>query len=1300
MKRIILPLILLMTALNGFSDNWIGIDSDKAEPAEIKLISSDIETSVIEFDVKGFYEIPVNTPKGEAFVIGIPKATPILEKGAPDLPKLTASVIIPDLAEMQVEVIAFSYKDYKNIEIAPSKGNLTRDIDPATVPYTYGPAYETDAMHPAQLAGLRDPHIVRDFRGQTIVVYPFQYNPVSKTLRVYDNIRVKISKQSNAGINQLVRKEMTPRVNPAFQDLYQRHFLNLENTRYTPVSEYGNMLIIAYGDFMDEMEDYVDWKIQKGYPTQMVDIATIGNNSYEIENYIENYYNNNGLTFVLLVGDAEQVTPSFSNGDSDNNYTYVAGSDHYPDLFIGRFSGETGDHIATQVERTLDYEKNPYVDEDWFTHGIGISSDQGPGDDGEYDYEHIRNIHDDLLAFTYTYCHELFDGSQGGLDEPGNPTPDMVAQAVNDGATIINYTGHGSSTSWGSSGFSSSHVNQLTNNDMLPFIFSVACVNGNFVGGDCFAEAWMRATNDDEPSGAIATLMSTINQSWNPPMAGQDEMNDILVESYSDNIKRTFAAIGMHACMLMNDEYGSGGDEMTDTWTVFGDPSVFVRTAVPEDITANYPDVAFIGTSSFTVNCQVEDALVCLTLDGEILATAFVENGAATLNFDELEDFGTITITITAFNYVPHIGEIDIIQPDGHYCVYEDHDVNDYKGNNNGVVDYNESIYLHLTLENMGTDPGENIETTISTYNSYITMNDDFEVFDYIPAGGTATVEDGYQFKVADDIPDMSNVKFGVSATDGEDTWESEFSITVKAPVLNIDEFSILDTANGGNGNGILDPGETVDVKIKNFNTGHCPAYNTTGIMTLSSPYIYIGNDQDSIGNIYLLSPRSAYFTITADSATPPGEVLNLDYEVCCGGYTISQSFTFEVGTIYEDWESSDMSKFDWQTGGDKDWMVSANNCWEGSYSAASGNIGNNESTYLSLEIKANAYDTISFYLKTSTEPGRDFLKFYINGNQKAQWAGEHDWQKISIPIPAGNHTIKWEYSKDDLLSFGDDRVWIDYIVFPPMPVLNAFAGRDNTVCQGSDFQCEGIAQNYSSLQWTTSGDGTFDDNTIINPVYIMGDEDWQEGEATLSLTAYGDEGEMDTDDMLLTSITEPAVPEMPSGLNYVDVGYVETSDYETEEVQWADSYQWMIEPADAGIITGDGPVGTVEWNSSYLGLANIYVKALNDCGESQYSEGIEVTVDNTVDIQEVENKQIVLYPNPASEQITFEIAGAVNATFSIHDITGAMVKRGSLKENQDGYTIDLSGMQPGVYFMTAVSAENTYFGKFIVNEF
>ncbi|HSG68743.1 MAG TPA: C25 family cysteine peptidase, partial [Bacteroidales bacterium] len=540
-------IIFLLSSFFANASEWVSITSTRSAPADVKLLSSDPYASKITFSVPGFDLIEVETELGAAKLLYLEDASNLLVAEAPDLLKLTATVVIPDMAGMDVRVVASDYTDYDNILIAPSKGNLTRDIDPSGIPFIFGDIYQQDEFFPGKLAELREPFIMRDYRGQTIVAYPFQYNPVTRKLRVYHNLEVEIYKVNDQGSNPLTREGRLEKVSADYAWMYERHFLNAPQNvmDYTPVSEDGNMLIISYGAFIPAMQPLVDWRVQTGTPVEIVDVATIGGSS-QIKSFIANYYNTHGLTFVLLVGDAAQVPSSYASGDSDNNYAYIVGSDHYPDVFIGRFSAETIVQVETQVNRTITYEKNPDLGSDWYTRGIGIASDQGPGDDGEYDYQHIRNINTDLLDFTYTFCAELFDGSQGGNDQPGNPTPSMVATEVNTGATVIDYTGHGSDNAWSSSNFSSNDVNNLTNTGMWPFIWSVACVNGNFVNGSCFAEAWLRATDNGEPTGAVATLMSTINQSWNPPMCGQDEMVDVLVESYPSNINRTFGAASMH----------------------------------------------------------------------------------------------------------------------------------------------------------------------------------------------------------------------------------------------------------------------------------------------------------------------------------------------------------------------------------------------------------------------------------------------------------------------------------------------------------------------------------------------------------------------------------------------------------------------------------------------------------------------------------------------------------------------------------------------------------------------------------
>ncbi|MBN2174867.1 MAG: choice-of-anchor D domain-containing protein [Bacteroidales bacterium] len=898
MKRFTILFLSFLFAAGIMADEWIGLKSEQPAPAKVILQESDISTSVIKLSIDGFYLHPVQTPNGEVFVPMLDETSPILQSGSPDLPKVTASVIIPDLAGMELEIISKSFTDFNNIEIAPSKGNLTRDIDPSTVPYVWGKVYQIDGFYPANPHGLRDPYIIRDYRGQTIIFYPFQYNPVTKVLRVFDEMTVRLHKISDNGFNPLIRENSLVKVDEQFDKIYSGHFLNYNSSKYTPVEEEGNMLIISYGSFMTDMQSFVDWKNTIGIPTEMVDVATIGN-SAAIKTYIANYYTSNGLTFVLLVGDAAQVPSSYSSGDSDNNYSYIVGSDHYPDIFIGRFSAESNAHVQTQVQRTIEYEQTPYTGYDWYTKCIGIASSEGPGDDNEYDYQHVRNMQTDLMGYTYSYNYELFDGSQGGNDASGNPTTTLVANAINSGSSIVLYTGHGSTTAWSSSGFSSTNVNALTNNDKLPFIWAVACVNGNFVGTTCFAEAWLRATNGGEPSGAVATLMSTINQSWNPPMEGQDEMVDILVESYANNIKRTFGGLSMNGCMKMNDTYGSGGSEMTDTWTVFGDPSVVVRTAVPQNMTVTHSPVILLGSDQFTVNCNIEGALVCLTINNQIIGKAYVSGGSATVGFDQITSIETVKIAVTSYNYIPYIAEVEVIPASGPYVSFDNYQINDASGNNNGEADYNENITLDVTLENTGSSPAYDVTALISTADSYVSITDNYQTWGTIPDGSSSTQTNAFSISISNNIPDQHAVNFEleISGDDTDEIWTSNFNITVNAPNLEAGSITINDSGSG-NGNGILDPGETANVVIGVSNTGASNSPSATGTLNCISTYITIIDGSDDLGVINAGEAASSSFTVEVDAGAPIGTTVNLNFNVVAGNYTDSKVFAETIGQI------------------------------------------------------------------------------------------------------------------------------------------------------------------------------------------------------------------------------------------------------------------------------------------------------------------------------------------------------------------------------------------------------------------
>ncbi|NLL29330.1 MAG: hypothetical protein GX259_11125 [Bacteroidales bacterium] len=597
MKNLFFLINLVFFAYFASAQNY-SLKNDSNKP-RVSIISTSPNETILEYNFQEFTLGDVQTPNGIKKTVKMQGASPILAKGEPALLQIANSIIVPDKGNIYLKVLDVDYIDFQDIEIAPSKGNFTRDIDPETVPYIWGKTYQSNDFFPKSFATISDPYILRDYRGVAIKVFPLQYNHKARSLRAIKTIKIKVAcDNSIAGKNQLTRTKPISKVDENFSQLYSNQFLNYNMTKYTAIEERGNILVISKPEFVDAMMPYVQWKNRIGFPTKIVSTSVTGKTATEVANYVKNYYNTNGLTFLLLVGDAQDINPIVTSSGydpaySDNAFAYITGDDHYPEFYVGRFSAESIADVEVQVLRTISYEKNPITENNWLNTATGIASDIGGGHEGENDTEHIRNILIRCTEYEYEKTKEFYDGSQGGNDAPGNPTPSMVSAALNEGTGLLLYCGHGGETSFISSGFSNTDINNLNNTNKWPFIISVACVNGAFKGRTCFAEAWLRARQGSNPTGAVATIMSTINQSWVPPMDGQEEMSKILCELVPENKKHTFGGIAISGCMKMNDIHGPDGYEMTDTWTIFGDPSLMVRTDTPKVLTDKFHNIVY-----------------------------------------------------------------------------------------------------------------------------------------------------------------------------------------------------------------------------------------------------------------------------------------------------------------------------------------------------------------------------------------------------------------------------------------------------------------------------------------------------------------------------------------------------------------------------------------------------------------------------------------------------------------------------------------------------------------------------------
>ena len=693
-KKGLLSLVLSVISVMAFAQiqnapEWTTILSNQPETFRTQLVSSSEESIKVKVQVPGFYTTNVTTPKGEAKIVSLPKSVSTAHAGEPNVPMTGIPVMIGDKARMSVRVIEAQYMDFESIEVAPSKGDFPRTIDPATVPYTYGECYNENAFFPNSNLDLYEPYILRDFRGQNMAVYPFAYNPVTKTLRVYYDMTVEMYKVDNNGVNTFqTRRSNTIKMDPDFKSVYQRHFINYEAgmAKYTPLDEEGDLLIICYDNYMSYMTDFVNWKKTRGINTTIVGTTTAGSTYSAIKTYIQNQYNaNNNITHVLLVGDVAQI-PGYTysgggssySGKGDNAYGQIVGSDIYNDVIIGRFSASSTARVTTQCQRAITYERDLTTSATWLKIAEGISrKENGSGHNSEDDYQHMNNIRTDLLNYGYSTVYQRY-ANLTGYDASSS----TISSDINSGVGIVNYANHGQETAWGanSSGYvyySNSHVNALTNENKLPFIFSVACLVGKYDhSSDCFAEAWMNATNNNNPTGAIGTLMSYISQPWIPPMWAQDECIDIIVGSGTASNMHTFGGISINGLMGIFDHYSTSSSDAVGTyqaWIVYGDPSLMVRTKTPEAMTVTHDGSIAPSASSYSVTVSNGSGAVATITDANhnILGKATVSGTTANISLSgaTLTAGTALTLCVFGYNKVTYLGTINVVSSGTQYTI-------------------------------------------------------------------------------------------------------------------------------------------------------------------------------------------------------------------------------------------------------------------------------------------------------------------------------------------------------------------------------------------------------------------------------------------------------------------------------------------------------------------------------------------------------------------------------------------------------------------------------------------------------
>jgi len=349
-------------------------------------------------------------------------------------------------------------------------------------------------------------------------------------------------------------------------------------------------------------------------------------------------------------------------------------------------------------------------------------------------------------------------------------------------------------------------------------------------------------------------------------------------------------------------------------------------------------------------------------------------------------------------------------------------------------------------------------------------------------------------------------------------------------------------------------------------------------------------------------------------------------------------------GESIEDWETGTMTQFDWQTGGMANWFITDQNPYEGIYCAQSGDIDDNQQSWISLQYDVYFQDTLSFWLKVSSEANYDYLRFYIDNTEFDSWSGEIGWQKVSFVVPEGTHIFKWEYDKDYSVSSGADAAWIDYIVFPPMEIAAGFTASTTQSCinETVDFTDLSVGP-ITTWNWTFEG-GQPPTSTLQNPTVMYANVGMFDVELIVS-----DGVEADT--LIMNDYIEvnevPAAPPTPMGLTQLCMNPFNTT-YNTMGSPGATDYIWLLLPDEAGVLTGNGTSAVVDWSDTFLGDATIRVAGMNYCGEGEFSMELTVTV------YEAPNVTLDLPESVCIQEPPFELTGGnpAGGTYSGDGVT------------------------------------------------
>ena len=864
--------------------------ADKAE-----CVSSDYQQLRASFSFSTIAAENVDTQRGQFSVLSMPNTVIGGNEGEPQIPVVNELIAVPFGATPRIEITSFSSTDYRLEDygittLMPRQPDLFKNQKPEDVPFVYNEAayQSTRGFRTEPMARVSVNGTMRGVQVGQLSIEPVSYDPVHNTLRVFNNIEVTVSfdgADAHATENLLVKT-----YSPYFDVLYKQLF-NGKAVRdvyedhpdlwKSPVK----MLVIANRMFENCIQDWVAWKTMKGIYVDVNYTDDIGTSADAIKSFIQTKYAQDAPTFLVIMGDKDQVAPSIASASltscvSDLDYSSVDG-DRFVDMFHSRMSAETTAQMTAIINKCLEYEQYTMPDPSYLNNVLLIA-----GEDDGWGITVGRP--------TIWYATNYYYNAEHGFDnvyEFSHGTYTNCYSYLSSGVGFANYTAHGSKTSWAGPAFTVDDVANLTNEHKYFFAIGNCCQSGDWgYSTTCYGESLVRAEN----KGAFAYIGSCPNTVWLNDYyfgVGPTSRADGTMPSYEETGTGIYDAIWMddvyntvNSILYIGNLAGEAaqalGYEMHkdqlyywQAYHVIGDGSIMPYRVQPTANSVSHMAILPIGMQTYEVSA-VPGSYVAISKDGVLHGTALVdETGTVQVPITPVTSGGDVTICVTAPNRIPYIQTVPAAALEGAYLA-----VDGYTPTSTHVGD---NTNLSITFKNVGTAATSGTTNiTLTTEDSNVTLNNYTGSFGALAADASTTVS-GFSFSINPGVADGTNVTIHYSAVNAGETYEGNIVVKANEAVLEYQNM----TWDGG-----FTPGETITLTAKFKNTGHYQATNATIELTTTSDNYVTINTQPITGITLEVGQEVAYdFSITINANCPETAVIPVTFTMtAAGGLTAS----------------------------------------------------------------------------------------------------------------------------------------------------------------------------------------------------------------------------------------------------------------------------------------------------------------------------------------------------------------------------------------------------------------------------